>query len=41
MESSMVEDTGNTGTRGSESDSGAGKETGSTENVCMQGGDIG
>lgn len=41
MESSMAGDTGNTGATGSESDSGAGTETGATENVDMQSGDIG
>ncbi|HEY6589110.1 MAG TPA: MarR family transcriptional regulator, partial [Nitrososphaeraceae archaeon] len=41
MESSMAGDTGDTGGTGSESDSGAGTETGATENVDMQGGDIG
>lgn len=37
----MAGDTGNTGATGSESDSGADTETGTTENVNMQGGDIG
>ena len=37
----MVGDTCNTGATGSESDSGASTETGSTENVYMQGGDMG
>jgi hypothetical protein len=41
MESSMAGDTGDTGATGSESESGAGAEAGATENVDMQGGDIG
>ena len=41
MESSMAGDIGNTGATGSESESGAGTETGATENVDLQGGDIG
>ena len=41
MESSMAGDTGNSGATGSESDSGAGTETGAIENVDMQSGDIG
>ena len=41
MESSMAGDTADTGGTGSESDSGAGTETGATENVDMQGGDTG
>ncbi len=41
IESSMAEYTGNTGATGTKSDSGAGTETGGTENVDLQGGDIG
>ena len=41
MENSMAGDTGDTGATGSESNSGTDTETGATENVDMQGGDLG
>jgi len=41
MESSMAGDAGDTSGAESESDSGTSTETGTTENVDMQGGDIG
>ena len=41
MENSMAGDTGDTGATGSASNSGTGTETGATENVDMQGGDLG
>ena len=40
MENPMAGDTGDTGATGSESNFGTGTETGATENVDMQGGDL-
>jgi hypothetical protein len=41
IESPMAEYTGNAVATGAKSDSGAGTETGETENVDLQGGDVG